>query len=433
MDKQMLIPLIAFAVTYVLMIALPKVRHWVAAVSAVFFLVWGGVSAGGGVLDVFKNAAGTINWNVLMMLFGTMGTVYFFIESKMPDIMAEKLLRAAPNTMWVVVLLSLFSGFISAFMDNVATVLMIAPIGLAVAKQLKISPVDMLICISVSSNLQGAATLVGDTTSIMLGGAAGMNFMDFFYFKGRMSIFWAVELGALATVPIIMFIFRKQRQKVSINVTSKVEDIVPSLLLTLNIVLLIVASFLPNKPETTNGIICVAIFAITAIYSLIRSKGFSKIAASFRDIDYRTLLLLASLFIIIGGVANAGVLDLLAEKMVLLGGGNLLVIYTIIVWASVLLSAFIDNIPYVATMLPVVAVIAKNMGVEPYVLFFGLLTGATLGGNITPIGASANIAAIGILRKNGYEVQNKQFFRIGLPFTLAAVLAGYLYIWFVWA
>lgn len=429
----MLVPVIAFAVTYVLMIALPKVRHWVAAAAAVFFLVWSGVSADGGILAALKSAAGDINWNVLMMLFGTMGTVYFFIESKMPDVMAEKLLHIAPNTMWAVVFISLFSGFISAFMDNVATVLMIAPIGLAVAKQLKISPVDMLICISVSSNLQGAATLVGDTTSIMLGGYADMNFLDFFVFHGKMSIFWAVEFGALATVPVIMLIFRKQRQKVNITVTSKVEDVVPSLLLTLNIVLLIAASFVPNKPETTNGIICLAIFAVTALYSLIRSKGFSKIAASFRDIDYRTLLLLASLFIIISGVEKAGVLDLLAEKMVLLGRGNLFVIYTIIVWLSVLLSAFIDNIPYVATMLPVVQSIALSMGVAPYVLYFGLLTGATLGGNITPIGASANIAAIGILRKNGYEVKNRQFFRIGLPFTLVAVLTGYLYIWFVWA
>lgn len=429
----MLVPVIAFAVTYVLMIALPKMRHWVAAASAVFFLVWGGISADGGILASLTDAAGAINWNVLMMLFGTMGTVYFFIESKMPDVMAEKILHVAPNTMWAVVFISLFSGIISAFMDNVATVLMIAPIGLAVAKQLKISPVDMLICISVSSNLQGAATLVGDTTSIMLGGYADMNFLDFFIFQGKASIFWAVELGALATVPVIMIIFRKQRQKVNITVSSKVEDIVPTLLLTLNIVLLIVASFLPNMPETINGIICLVIFAVTAIYSLLRNKGFSKIAASFRDIDYRTLLLLASLFIIISGVEKAGVLDLLAEKMVLLGGGNLFVIYTIIVWVSVLLSAFIDNIPYVATMLPVVQSIALSMGIAPYVLYFGLLTGATLGGNITPIGASANIAAIGILRKSGYEVKNRQFFRIGLPFTLVAVLVGYLYIWFLWA
>lgn len=429
----MLIPVIAFAVTYVLMIALPKVRHWVAAASAVFFLVFGAVTADGGVFTSLKDAAGNINWNVLMMLFGTMGTVFFFIESKMPDLMAEKLLHFAPNTMWVVVLLSLFSGVISAFMDNVATVLMLAPIGLAVAKQLKISPVEMLICISVSSNLQGAATLVGDTTSIMLGGYADMNFLEFFFMNGKFSIFWAVELGALATVPVIIYIFRKQRQKTEIQVGAKVEDYVPTILLGLNIVCLIVASFLPNMPENINGYICLLFFAITALYSLIRNKGGKKALQALREIDFQTLLLLASLFIIIAGVERAGVLDWLAEKMVTLGNGNLFVVYTVIVWGSVLMSAFIDNIPYVATMLPVVEGISRAMGCTPYVLFFGLLTGATLGGNITPIGASANIAAIGILRKEGYEVKNKQFFRIGLPFTLVAVLVGYLYIWFVWA
>lgn len=429
----MIIPVIAFAVTYVLMIALPKVRHWVAAASAVFFLVFGAVTADGGVFASLKDAAGNINWNVLMMLFGTMGTVFFFIESKMPDLMAEKLLHFAPNTMWVVVLLSLFSGVISAFMDNVATVLMLAPIGLAVAKQLKISPVEMLICISVSSNLQGAATLVGDTTSIMLGGYADMNFLEFFFMNGKFSIFWAVELGALATVPVIIYIFRKQRQKTEIQVGAKVEDYVPTILLGLNIVCLIVASFLPNMPENINGYICLSFFAITALYSLIRNKGGKKALQALREIDFQTLLLLASLFIIIAGVERAGVLDWLAEKMVTLGNGNLFVVYTVIVWGSVLMSAFIDNIPYVATMLPVVEGISRAMGCTPYVLFFGLLTGATLGGNITPIGASANIAAIGILRKEGYEVKNKQFFRIGLPFTLVAVLVGYLYIWFVWA
>ena len=431
----MLIPLIAFAVTYVLMILLPKVRHWVAACAAVFFIIWGGISGNGSPMTALPDAAGTINWNVLMMLFGTMGTVYFFIASKMPDRMAERILRIAPNTMWAVVLISLFSGFISAFMDNVATVLMIAPIGLAVAKQLKISPVDMLICISVSSNLQGAATLVGDTTSIMLGGYADMNFFEFFFLDGKFSIFWAVELGALATVPVIMFLFRKQRSHVMIQSQTQVEDYVPSVLLLLNIVLLIGASFLPDLPENINGYICLAIFAVTALYSLLRNRSAKQLVSALREIDFRTILLLASLFIIIGGVERAGILDELARMIQSLGGGNLFAVYTIIVVASVLLSAFIDNIPYVATMLPVIKSIALAMGMTgvPYVLYFGLLSGATLGGNITPIGASANITAIGILRKEGYEVKNSQFMRIGLPFTLVAVLVGYVYIWLIWA
>lgn len=424
----MLIPVLLFVVTYVLMIALSNHRHWVALGSAVIFAVLGFLQVIPAV-DLF----GAVDWNILLMLFGTMGTVSFFIASKMPDKMANGLLRLAPNAMWAVILISVFAGLISAFMDNVATVLMIAPIGLAVAKELKISPVPMLICIAVSSNLQGAATLVGDTTSIMLGGYAGMDFMDFFFFRGRPSICWAVELGALATVPVIAFLFRKERQKINVSDDVKVEDKVPGILLLLNVALLIAASFIKDKPSITNGLICTGIFLVTAVYSIIRHKSFSSVGKALREVDYRTLLLLCSLFIIIAGITEAGVLDVVAKALVKAGNNNLFLVYTLIVWVSVLCSAFVDNIPYVATMLPVVTGIAAAMGCTPYVLYFGLLTGATLGGNITPIGASANITAIGILRKEGYTVKNSDFLKIGVPFTLVAVLAGYLYCWFVWS
>ena len=140
-----------FVVTYVLMISLPKYRPWVASGSAGLFLLSGIVPLG--------SAAGTIDWNVLMMLAGTMGTVSLFIDSKMPNRLAEGILSVTPNVMWVVVAMSLFAGVVSAFIDNVATVLMIAPVGLAIAKKLDISPVAMIISIAVSSNLQGAATL----------------------------------------------------------------------------------------------------------------------------------------------------------------------------------------------------------------------------------------------------------------------------------
>ena len=156
-------------------------------------------------------------------------------------------------------------------------------------------------------------------------------------------------------------------------------------------------------------------------------------ARALKEIDYFTLLLLAGLFVVIAGITQAGVVDDISKLFVALSGDNLFVIYTLIVWASVLFSAFIDNIPYVATMLPVVAGISKMMGVEPYLLFFGLLTGATLGGNLTPIGASANITALGILRKDGHKVSAGQFMRIGVPFTLAAVFTGYVMIWLIWS
>ena len=416
--------LVLFLVTYVLMIVLPKYRPWVALTSAVVFLI-------AGIVPV-REVPSAIDFNVLMMLAGTMGTVALFIESRMPNRMAEVLLEHSPNVMWVVVIMSLFAGFVSAFVDNVATVLMIAPVGLAIAKKLDISPVGMIISIAVSSNLQGAATLVGDTTSIMLGGYAGMDFLDFFFMNGKPSIFWAVELGALATVPVIMILFRKNRQHFSVEDHTEVSDYVPSILLVGTVLLLILASFWPGRPAVTNGVICLAMFAIGLLYTLIRYGDLRLARDAFREIDFETLILLASLFVVIYGITEAGIIDDISRIFVDLGGSNLLLMYSIIVWGSVLFSAFVDNIPYVATMLPVVAKIAGTLGCSPYLLFFGLLTGATLGGNLTPIGASANIAGIGILRKAGYEVKSKDFFQIGIPFTLCAVLVGYLFCWIFW-
>ncbi|MGM9615073.1 MAG: SLC13 family permease [Oscillospiraceae bacterium] len=420
-----LFALVLFILTYILLIFLPNHRPWSALGSAAVFVIAGFLP-----VNLVPSA---VDWNILMMLAGTMGTVALFIESRMPNRMADLLLRKTPNIMWAAVALSLFAGIVSAFVDNVATVLMIAPVGLAIAKRLDTSPVPLLIAISVSSNLQGAATLVGDTTSILLGGYANMDFLDFLFMDGKMSIFWAVEFGALATVPVIMYYFRHERAPVPETELTEVDDMFPTWLLAGNILLLIAASFLPEKPAVTNGLICLGIFLIGAVRSIIKNRSASSALRALREIDYQTLLLLAGLFIIIQGITQAGVIDGISQLFLRLGGGNVFLLYTLIVWGSVLFSAFIDNIPYVATMLPVVTGIAASQGIDPRVLYFGLLVGATLGGNLTPIGASANIASIGILRRNGYEVKTSDFMRIGIPFTLIAVLVGYLFCWFVWA
>ncbi|MBR5244411.1 MAG: arsenic transporter [Clostridia bacterium] len=419
------IALILFIITYALMIALSEKRPYVALVSAILYVVLGIMPVG----QIFTE----IDWNVLMMLAGTMGTVFLFIESKMPNRLADLILKKTPNVMWVAVAMSLFAGIVSAFVDNVATVLMIAPVGLAICKKLNMSPVAMLICISVSSNLQGAATLVGDTTSIMLGGYADMNFLEFLFMDGRPGIFWAVELGALCTIPVIMMIFRKNRQPVEVKELTLVEDFFPSLLLVGTVVLLIIASFVPNTPTMINGIICMTLFIIGLIRATVKYKGQGLAKAALKEIDYKTLLLLGSLFVVIGSLEAAGVIDRIAQLFVSIGGDNLFLMYSLIVWGSVIMSAFIDNIPYVATMLPVVTGIAAMMGCNPTVLYFGLLSGATLGGNLTPIGASANIATIGILQKEGYKVKTSDFLKIGVPFTLTAVIVGYVFIWLVWA
>lgn len=421
----MLAALILFAVTYILMLVFNKYRPYIALASGVIFIVTGMLPLN----EVF----GSIDFNVLLMIAGTMGLVALFIESKMPSLLADLIMEKVPNVQWAAVCLALFAGVISAFVDNVATVLMVAPVALEICKKLKTNPVPFIIGIAVSSNLQGAATLVGDTTAIMLGSYAEMSFLDFFWYKGRPSIFFAVEIGAVLAALILYYLFRKEKGAIfRTGERTQVTDMVPTWLLCGTIVLLILASFLPEKPAITNGLICCVLMVIGLGYNFAKKKNIGAIVAPLKEIDFETLGLLVGLFLMIGGISARGVIDAAANLLAELGGGNVFLLYTIIVWASVVISAFIDNIPYVATMLPIVAGLAVNLNIDPTVLYFGLLSGATLGGNCTPIGASANIAGIGILRKAGYEVKNGDFFRIGIPFTLAAIIPAYIYIWLLY-
>ena len=417
--------LIVFAVTYVLILAFPKFRPFIALGSGLVFIISGMLPLG----DIL----GALDFNVLMMIAGTMGLVALFIESKMPALLADLIMEKVPNVRWAVICLSLFAGVISAFVDNVATVLMVAPVALEICKKLKVNPVPFIISVAVSSNLQGAATLVGDTTAIMLGSALDMSFLDFFFYKGKLSIFFAVELGAVLSAVILYFLFRKEKDPIPrIFERTKVTDYMPSILLLGTIVLLIVASFIPNTPSTINGIICCVLLVIGLVYNFARNKTTASITEPLKQIDFETIGLLVGLFLMIGGIEKQGVIDAAAGLLAGVGKGNVFLLYTVIVWGSVAISAFIDNIPYVATMIPVIAGLAASLGVDPTVLYFGLLSGATLGGNCTPIGASANITGIGILRKNGYEVKNSDFFKIGIPFTLAAIVPAYIYIWLVY-
>ncbi len=417
--------IILFALTYVLMLTFGKYRPYFAMGSAVIFIVSGMLP----VAQILPN----LDFNVLLMIAGTMGIVQLFIDSRMPSLMADIVMEKVPNVQIAAVALSLFAGIISAFVDNVATVLMVAPVALEVCKKLKTNPVPFIIAVAVSSNLQGAATLVGDTTAILLGGALDMSFFDFIIYEGKPGMFFVVELGAVVSALILAWIFRSEKGAIPKGAPrTEVTDYVPTYLLLGVIVLLICASFAPaswNLPAETNGIICIMLLMIGIVCNYIKNKNMEAIIRPIKAIDFETLGLLVGLFLMIGGMKNMGVIDALGKLLASLGGGNVFLMYTIIVWASVLISAFIDNIPYVMTMIPIIAILAGEMGCDPTALYFGLLSGATLGGNCTPIGASANIAGIGILRKAGYEVRNADFFKIGIPFTLAAVIPAYIVIW----
>ena len=290
--------LVIFVLMYALLLVLPKYRAYIAMASAVLFVLLG--------LLPLDKVFFAVDWNVIMMIAGTMGVVFFFIESKMPSLLADIIIEKRSNVKWAIISLALFAGIISAFVDNVATVLMVAPVALTIAKKLNISPVSSIIAISISSNLQGAATLVGDTTSILLGGYAHLDFLDFFVYRAKPGLFWVVQICAIVATLVLIYIFRRDDHPINLKDRVVVNDYFPTILLGGTVVLLILASFIPDKPGITNGIICMVLFVVGLIRELIMSRNYKLVKIVIKEIDYFTLLLLAGLFIVIAGITEAG-------------------------------------------------------------------------------------------------------------------------------
>jgi Na+/H+ antiporter NhaD/arsenite permease-like protein len=415
-----------FLITYGSLLVFAKQRAWIALGMAVIFL-------GLGYVYFSDILSGRINWNVFMIIAGTMIVVQPFIESGMTARLADWLMDRVHHSKTAIVALTLFAGLISAFVDNVATVLIVAPIALDVARKLNRNPVPIIIAVSVFANIQGFATLVGDTTSVMLAGIANMSFFDFFWIDGRPGPFFIVQIGTIIALTTLWFLLGKKNEALTFHHETKVNDYAPSFFLLLIIVLLILASFVDGLPDLTNGFITMGVGLLSIIYRSITRKKWSILFDDLKAIDVETLGLLLGLFIMIMGLENQGVITAMGTFFQQISGNDPFVLYTYVVFVSVIVSAFVDNIPYVATLLPVMLTLSETIQLNPYVLYFGLLAGATLGGNITPIGASANIAGIGILRKLGYEVKVKDFLRIGIPITLTAVMSGYVLIWLLFS
>ncbi|MDP2924412.1 MAG: SLC13 family permease [Candidatus Omnitrophota bacterium] len=417
------ISLLIFLCAYILFIFLPKRRTSVAIGASLLLLVAKTVT--------LKEAFFAINWNVMGIFVGTLVVANIFMESRVPAYLAEIIVDKAKNTTWAILLICVLTGFISAFVENVATVLIVAPIALSLAKKIKLNPIKMMIAIAISSNLQGAATLIGDPPSMLLAGYSKMNFGDFFFYKGRPSIFFAVEIGALASFFVLYSIFRKQRGKPAFISVERVKSWVPTIILVGMIALLVLSSFFDTGFTYMAGIIC----TITGIVSILWEKFINKtpVLDGIKALDWETTFFLMGVFILVGSITITGWIEVVSTFLSGLVGNNIFVGYTLLVFVSVFLSAFIDNVPFLATMLPVAIAMANKLHVNPALFLFGLLIGASLGGNITPIGASANIVACGLLKKEGYTIKFKDFMKIGLPFTFAAVTTAYLFIWLVWS
>jgi Na+/H+ antiporter NhaD/arsenite permease-like protein len=378
----------------------------------------------------FQEAFSSINYNVLGVFWGTMVLSGLFINSAVPAYLAAKLVDRSKSVGLAMLSVCLLAGFISAFVENVATVLIVAPIAFEVAKKFKTNPVPFLIGIAVSANLQGCATMVGDSPSIILALSSGMSFMDFFWMKGRPGIAFAVELGAIASFCILYLLFKKYKEPVTQIEEVKVKTWFPAVLLILMMLSLAASSFVKHKHPYTIAFICI-IYGITGlIWHEIKHK---ESVSLVKDLDWHTFFFLIGIFVLVGSLTHRGIVNDAASFIIKYTQGNSFFAFTVIIWLSVLLSAFIDNIPYTIAMIPVAKLMAQSLGVGQELFLFGLLIGTSLGGNITPIGASANVVAVGLLRKQGHNVKFMDFVRIGLPFTLAAVSAAYIFLWLVWS
>jgi Na+/H+ antiporter NhaD/arsenite permease-like protein len=201
---------------------------------------------------------------------------------------------------------------------------------------------------------------------------------------------------------------------------------VPTGILTALIVLLAVSSFVDTDFSSMAGLLC----SISGVGSILwwRFAKNSSVVDRIKSVDWNTAFFLMSVFVLVGSITLTGWIDIISDSLSKLVGENIFLGYTLLVFISVLVSAFVDNIPFMAAMLPVAISMSQRLGVNPSLFLFGLLIGTSLGGNITPIGASANIVACGLLKKEGYSVKFSEFAKIGIPFTLAAVTAAYLFV-----
>jgi Na+/H+ antiporter NhaD/arsenite permease-like protein len=371
-----------------------------------------------------------VNWNVIGIFAGSLILAELFLVSRLPETIADILINRSPNLGIAFLSIIVLTSFLSAFIENVATVLIVAPIALQLARKVEVSPVPVIIGLAVSSNLQGTATLIGDPPSMILAAARGMNFLDFFWYGGRIGIFFFVEFGAIVGFAVLfLFLMHMKRRPVRIPVT-KVRSWTPVWLIVAMILLLSLASFIDKNFTWFAGTICVLLAAAGLVwYRGMDRGGFGRLVKHF---DWGTTAFLAGIFVIVAMLEGRGVITAFVDSLGSHRGFGPFFVYSAVVWISVLISAFIDNVPYITAMLPVVIGIAGRLGMSSELLVFGLLIGSCLGGNITPIGASANIVALGILERTGNHVGFRSFVRIGLPFTLAATAAAYIALWFVW-
>ena len=374
-----------------------------------------------------------VNWNVLMIYVGSMIIAALFIYSRMPAYIADIMVEKAPNTGIAIVLILAMTGIISIFVENVATVLVMAPIALALCKKLKIDPTYFMIGLAVMSNLEGTATLVGDPPSMIFASYAGYTFNDFFVHAAKPSIFFFIQTGMITGCLYFYLFFAKQKEKPDLD-KSEVISPLPFFLLLAMIFGLAAISFLHFDCEFLSGLYVLALgIAGVLWFRFVQRRPPRETWLLIKGLDWETIAFLIGIFIVVGAISETGLLSDFAHTLARITGGNVFVGFMLILTVSVVISGFVDNVPYIIVMLPVAQTLASRMDLAAELYMFALLIGSCLGGNLTPFGASANVVAMGILKREGYPVDFAGWLKTGAPFTILTTAAAAAALWFVWA
>jgi len=418
------ISLLVFVLCYALFVVLPARRSWTTCIG-------GALLVATGVLDWQDALFVKISWNVMGLFFGTLILAELFLMSRVPALLAEWLVDKSKSTRVAMLALCTLAGVISMFVENVAVVLLVAPVALSLADKLKISPVKLLIGIAISSNLQGTATMIGDPPSMILAGYMRMGFWDFFAYHGRPGIFFAVQIGAIASLVVLAFVYRRHSSKPSHLRQETARSWVPAMLLGLLILGLSFATVFDPEFAWFAGVYTLGLSAIALAWYRLHARWGST-RKLITALDWETTFFLIGVFVLVGGLSDSGWMDRLSGLMANSVGGSVALAFTMIVVFSVIVSGFVDNVPFLLVMIPVAQKVADQIHAPVPLLMFGLLIGACLGGNLTPIGASANVVTLGILKKRGYTVSFREFMGMGIPFTAAAVLSACAFVWWIW-
>ncbi len=375
----------------------------------------------------FERAIQAIDMNVIFLLMGMMiiiGVLKHTGVFQWCAYMSYKIAKG--NVMTLAVISCFFIAITSALLDNVTTMLLYTPVLIEIAIALKINPLSLLIPGIMASNVGGAATLIGDPPNIMIGSYTGLTFMQFVYALTPVCI-----ISMLALVFYNKFFYSKEYKK------GRVEDInsfisylreeykiTDKTLLGYGLfIMAIVVSFFATHGIWHMEVSIPALFGAGILFTYaVVTKKVKMLELIEKDIEWTTLLFFIFLFIIVGAVEEVGLLAVIADWVHQLSAGNLTIAICLILWVSAIMSAFVDNIPFTATMLPIVAYLAKVIpGAESNVLWWALALGACLGGNGTIIGASANVVTVGIAEAAGYRISFFGFFKYGFLYMLISV------------